>query len=127
MSRLTCLLLLGLLAGCGKSNTGVAKVADANAASAEEARFERLVAGKLDDGDRLIDVRIVSPGEDVVLATRKGMAIRFTEDDAREQHGKREESVLEAEEAAPRPDPAGRADIGSAGAWRERPDVVSPA
>ena len=42
-----------------------------------------IIAIKLDDGDRLIDVRIVSPGEDVVLATRKGMAIRFTEDDAR--------------------------------------------
>ncbi|MGH3450147.1 MAG: DNA gyrase C-terminal beta-propeller domain-containing protein, partial [Haloechinothrix sp.] len=42
-----------------------------------------IIAIKLDEGDRLIDVRIVSPGEDVVLATRKGMAIRFTEDDAR--------------------------------------------
>jgi DNA gyrase subunit A len=42
-----------------------------------------LIAIKLDDGDRLIDVRIVSADDDVVLATRKGMAIRFTEADAR--------------------------------------------
>jgi DNA gyrase subunit A len=42
-----------------------------------------LIAIKLDEGDRLIDVRIVSSADDVVLATRNGMAIRFTEEDAR--------------------------------------------
>ncbi len=35
------------------------------------------------DGDTLIDVQIVDPDAQVVLATRKGMAIRFPEDDAR--------------------------------------------
>ncbi|MBW3543155.1 MAG: DNA gyrase subunit A [Planctomycetes bacterium] len=42
-----------------------------------------LIAINLDEGDRLIDVRIVSAGNDVVLATRNGMAIRFDQADAR--------------------------------------------
>jgi len=50
--------------------------------------FERpwksgLIAIKLDDGDELIDVRIVGPGDDVVLGTRNGMSIRFSHEDAR--------------------------------------------
>jgi len=35
------------------------------------------------EGDELIDVRITSGEDEVVLATRDGMAIRFNEDDAR--------------------------------------------
>lgn len=42
-----------------------------------------IIAMKLDEGDRLIDVRVVAPGNDVILATRNGMAIRFSEEDAR--------------------------------------------
>jgi DNA gyrase subunit A len=42
-----------------------------------------LIAINLDEGDRLIDVRIVGEGDDVMLATAKGMAIRFSQDDAR--------------------------------------------
>ena len=42
-----------------------------------------LIALKLDEGDQLIDVRIVSAGDDVVLATRDGMSIRFSQEDAR--------------------------------------------
>jgi DNA gyrase subunit A len=42
-----------------------------------------LIAIKLDEGDELIDVRIVSPKDDVVLATRNGMSIRFSQADAR--------------------------------------------
>ncbi len=42
-----------------------------------------LIALKLDEGDQLIDVRIVSEGDDVVLATRNGMSIRFSHEDAR--------------------------------------------
>ncbi len=42
-----------------------------------------IIAIKLDDDDELIDVRIVSPGEDVVVGTRNGMSIRFSHDDAR--------------------------------------------
>src|SRR5262249_26178757 len=37
----------------------------------------------LDEGDTLIDVALVKPGDEVVLGTRRGMAIRFDEADAR--------------------------------------------
>ncbi|MEX2286993.1 MAG: DNA gyrase C-terminal beta-propeller domain-containing protein, partial [Planctomycetaceae bacterium] len=42
-----------------------------------------IIAIKLDEKDELIDVRIVSAGDDVVLATRNGMSIRFSHGDAR--------------------------------------------
>jgi DNA gyrase subunit A len=42
-----------------------------------------IIAIKLDEGDELIDVRIVSGTDDVVLATTKGMSIRFSHHDAR--------------------------------------------
>jgi DNA gyrase subunit A len=35
------------------------------------------------EGDELIDTQIVEPGDEVILATRQGMAIRFRESDAR--------------------------------------------
>ncbi len=37
----------------------------------------------LDDGDKLIDVCLTRPGDEVVLSTRQGMAIRFDQSDAR--------------------------------------------
>lgn len=42
-----------------------------------------LIAINLDDDDELIDVRIVSKEDDVLLATREGMCIRFSSEDAR--------------------------------------------
>jgi len=42
-----------------------------------------LIAINLDDGDELIDVRCVGPGDDVVLGTAHGMSIRFSHEDAR--------------------------------------------
>ncbi|WP_166825365.1 DNA gyrase subunit A [Thalassoroseus pseudoceratinae] len=42
-----------------------------------------LIAINLDDDDRLIDVRIVGEDDDVLLATSSGMAIRFSQSDAR--------------------------------------------
>ncbi|MGE4002951.1 MAG: DNA gyrase C-terminal beta-propeller domain-containing protein, partial [Planctomycetaceae bacterium] len=42
-----------------------------------------IIAIKLEQDDRLIDVVKVSPGEDVVLSTTAGMSIRFCEQDAR--------------------------------------------
>ena len=42
-----------------------------------------LIALNLDEGDELIDVRIVGPGDDVVLGTANGMSIRFSHEDAR--------------------------------------------
>jgi DNA gyrase subunit A len=38
----------------------------------------------LDEGDELIDARLVGDGQDVVLCTRKGMAIRFKGDSVRD-------------------------------------------
>src|SRR5439155_9830174 len=37
----------------------------------------------LEEGDTLIDVVLTQPGDEVVLSTRQGMAIRFAESDAR--------------------------------------------
>ena len=42
-----------------------------------------IIAIKLEDDDRLIDVVKVSPQQNVVLSTADGMAIRFSEEDAR--------------------------------------------
>ncbi len=42
-----------------------------------------IIAIKLDEGDALIDVVKVAPGQDVVLSTSNGMSIRFCESDAR--------------------------------------------
>lgn len=42
-----------------------------------------IIAIKLEEEDRLIDVVKVEPGQDVVLSTANGMSIRFTESDAR--------------------------------------------
>ncbi|MEW4490382.1 DNA gyrase subunit A [Thalassoglobus sp. JC818] len=42
-----------------------------------------IIAIKLEEDDSLIDVVKVSPGENVVLSTSTGMAIRFSEEDAR--------------------------------------------
>ena len=42
-----------------------------------------IIAIKLRDGDELVDVVVTKPGDEVVLATEQGMAIRFKESDAR--------------------------------------------
>jgi DNA gyrase subunit A len=42
-----------------------------------------IIAIKLRDGDELVDVAVTKPGDEVVLSTRHGMAIRFNESDAR--------------------------------------------
>ena len=42
-----------------------------------------IIAIKLRDDDELVDVVIAQPGDEVVLSTAKGMAIRFGESDAR--------------------------------------------
>ncbi len=42
-----------------------------------------IIAIKLDEGDELIDVVIVTPTDDVLLATANGLSIRFAQSDAR--------------------------------------------
>jgi DNA gyrase subunit A len=44
-----------------------------------------IIGINLEDGDSLIDVALTKPGDEVILSTRKGMAIRFQEANAREQ------------------------------------------
>ncbi|VTU01222.1 dna gyrase subunit a : DNA gyrase subunit A OS=Pirellula staleyi (strain ATCC 27377 / DSM 6068 / ICPB 4128) GN=gyrA PE=3 SV=1: DNA_topoisoIV: DNA_gyraseA_C: DNA_gyraseA_C: DNA_gyraseA_C: DNA_gyraseA_C: DNA_gyraseA_C: DNA_gyraseA_C [Gemmataceae bacterium] len=46
-------------------------------------RTNGIIGISLDDGDELIDVCLTKPGDEVVLSTRNGMAIRFSEADAR--------------------------------------------
>jgi DNA gyrase subunit A len=47
-------------------------------------RSTGIKAIKIEEGDELIDVQITSGSNDIVLATRHGMSIRFHEQDARE-------------------------------------------
>ena len=47
-------------------------------------RSTGIKAIKIEDGDELIDVQITSGSNDIVLATRHGMSIRFHEQDVRE-------------------------------------------
>lgn len=42
-----------------------------------------IIAIKLRDGDELVDAAVIGPGDEVVLVTASGMAIRFRESDAR--------------------------------------------
>jgi len=42
-----------------------------------------IIAIKLRDGDELVDAAVVGPGDEVVLVTAEGMAIRFRESDSR--------------------------------------------
>src|SRR5262249_16457331 len=42
-----------------------------------------IIGISLDEGDTLIDVALTQPGDEVVLSTRQGMAIRFDEAQAR--------------------------------------------
>ncbi len=46
-------------------------------------RTKGLIAVKLREGDELVDAVVSRPGDQVVLATSKGMAIRFPESDVR--------------------------------------------
>lgn len=42
-----------------------------------------IIAIKLRDGDELVDAAVVGPGDEVILVTASGMAIRFRESDSR--------------------------------------------
>ncbi len=43
-----------------------------------------IIAVSIDDGDELVDVQLTLGNQDIFLATRRGMAIRFKEDDVRD-------------------------------------------
>lgn len=46
-------------------------------------RKDGIIAIKIEEGNELIDVRLTSGGDDVILVTREGLSIRFPEDQAR--------------------------------------------
>ncbi|MFC5051009.1 DNA gyrase subunit A [Rubritalea spongiae] len=48
-------------------------------------RKDGIIAIKLDEGNSLIDVRLTKGDDEVILVTRKGLSLRFTEDQARAQ------------------------------------------
>ncbi len=50
----------------------------------QEVRRSGLIAITLEPGDELISVAFVSKNDDVLIATKEGQSIRFTEDDVRE-------------------------------------------
>ena len=43
-----------------------------------------IIAISIDDGDELVDVQLTMGNQDIFMATRLGMAIRFKEDDVRD-------------------------------------------
>lgn len=47
-------------------------------------RKKGIIALSIDEGDELIAARKVSPGQEIMLFTRQGMAVRFDEDEVRE-------------------------------------------
>jgi DNA gyrase subunit A len=44
-----------------------------------------IIAIKIEDGDRLIDAKLTSGNDEIVLITKKGMSLRFHEDQLRDQ------------------------------------------
>ncbi len=50
----------------------------------DSARKDGLIAINLDEGDDLIGVKLTAGDEEIILCTRKGMAIRFAEEEVRE-------------------------------------------
>lgn len=42
-----------------------------------------IIALQLREGDELIDVRLLEPGDEIVLVTRNGMSLRFSQEDVR--------------------------------------------
>ena len=56
-----------------------------NLSAFKNVRKESIIAIKIDSGDRLIGVRLTDGKDNVMLATRKGMSIRFNEAQLRDQ------------------------------------------
>ncbi|OPY88868.1 MAG: DNA gyrase subunit A [Syntrophus sp. PtaU1.Bin208] len=63
------------------TRAGIVKKTDLSAYS--NPRSGGIIAVTIDEGDELVDVKLTAGGQDVFLATRKGKAIRFHEDDIR--------------------------------------------
>jgi DNA gyrase subunit A len=63
--------------------TGRGRVKKTDLAAYRRPLRSGLIAVKLRQGDELVDVVVTKPGDEVVLATASGMAIRFRESDVR--------------------------------------------
>ena len=61
---------------------GIIKKTDLTAYS--NPRSGGIIAVSIDEGDELVDVQLTLGNQDIFLATRRGMAIRFKEDDVRD-------------------------------------------
>ncbi len=64
--------------------TRAGQVKKTSLAAYRHVRSRGINAINIDDGDSLIDVRLTDGDNDLILATKKGMAIRFRESDVRE-------------------------------------------
>ncbi len=64
------------------SKKGIIKKTELQAFS--NPRSTGIIAVSVDEGDELMDVKLTSGGQDIFLATRLGMSIRFQEDDVRD-------------------------------------------
>lgn len=84
--KITCVIKTGDIAAEDKyyvmvTRHGVIKRTEYNAYM--NVRKSGLIAINLDEGDELAWVKITGGGDDIILATEKGMSIRFNEQDAR--------------------------------------------
>jgi DNA gyrase subunit A len=64
------------------SKKGVIKKTELEAFS--NPRSTGIIAVSVDEGDELMDVKLTCGGQDIFLATRRGMSIRFQEDEVRD-------------------------------------------
>jgi DNA gyrase subunit A len=64
--------------------TRAGQVKKTSLAAYRHVRAKGINAINIDEGDRLIDARLTDGDNDLILATRKGMAIRFKESDVRQ-------------------------------------------
>ena len=64
--------------------TGEGVVKKTNLSEFSHPRKRGIIALSIDEGDELIAARRVAPGQEIMLFTRQGMAVRFDESDVRE-------------------------------------------
>ncbi len=64
------------------TSAGVAKKVSLE--SLKDVRRSGIIAITLEDGDQLLSAFLVGPGDEAIVATREGMAIRFKESDVRQ-------------------------------------------
>ena len=71
--------------GTSKMATAKGVVKKTNLSAYGNPRKDGVIAIAIDEGDRLIGVKMTSGKDEIVLATRGGMSIRFSEEELRDQ------------------------------------------